>query len=166
MNKMAFQNLIMAVCFVTVVLMINSKATCRPLHMGIMKRQAETRVNATTILEQITIESLKLFRNVRHYIKYDMQAIIIITVCVAFSLQSKLPRTGRRTYQLIPVNDTELLSVLTEEPLELDQLRLLCDVMAMEESVRLLNGANHSIDIGTIISEEVGNLQPIKSITV
>ena len=59
---------------------------------------------------------------------------------------------------LIDVNDTELLSVLTEESLELDQVRLLCDVMAMEESVRLLNGANHSIDIGTIISEEVGNL--------
>ena len=61
---------------------------------------------------------------------------------------------------MIPVNDTELLSVLTEESLELDQLRLLCDVMAMEESVRRyqLNGANHSIDIGTIISEKVGKL--------
>ena len=78
-------------------------------------------------------------------------------------MQSKLPKTGR-TYQLIPVNDTKLLSVLTEESLELDQLRLLCDVLAMEESVRLLNGSNHSIDIGTIISEKVGKLQPIKSI--
>ena len=58
---MAVQNLrlLIAVCFVTVLL--SSKAISRPLHMDIMKRQAETGVNASTILEQITIGSNDLY---------------------------------------------------------------------------------------------------------
>ena len=61
---------------------------------------------------------------------------------------------------MIPVNDTELLSVLTEMPLELDQLGVLCDVMAMEESVKLLSDSE-AYHINTIISEKVRELQLI-----
>ena len=62
-------------------------------------------------------------------------------------------RQTNRTYELIPINDTELLTVLTEMPLELDQLRILCDLMAMDESVKLSNQMYHNIS--TIIREEV-----------
>lgn len=62
-------------------------------------------------------------------------------------------QTEQRTYHLTPANDTELLSILTEMPLEL--VSILCDVMAMEESVKLLvNQTNHH-NISAIISEEV-----------
>ena len=63
-------------------------------------------------------------------------------------------RNETRTYQLIPVNDTELLSVLNEMPLELDQLRILCDVVAMEESMKMINPAYH-YNSSAIISEQV-----------
>ena len=62
-------------------------------------------------------------------------------------------RQTNRTYELTPINDTELLTVLTEMPLELDQLRILCDLMAMDESVKLSNQTHHNIS--TIIMEEV-----------
>ena len=67
-------------------------------------------------------------------------------------LQSKR-KSLTRTYQLIPVNDTELLSVLSRMPLELDQLGILCDMMAMEESANVLNQTHHNIS--AIITEEV-----------
>ena len=67
-------------------------------------------------------------------------------------LQSKR-KSLTRTYQLIPVNDTELLSVLNRMPLELDQLGILCDMMAMEESANILNRTHHNIS--AIITEEV-----------
>ena len=54
----AVQNLLIAVCFVTVLL--SSKAISRPLHMGIMKRQAEAGVNANTVLEKIYKESINI----------------------------------------------------------------------------------------------------------
>ena len=59
-----------------------------------------------------------------------------------------------RTYQLISVNDTELLSVLNKMSLELDQLRILCDVVAMEESIKMINPAYH-YNSSAIISEQV-----------
>ena len=59
----------------------------------------------------------------------------------------------QRTYQLIPINDTELLSVLTAMPLELDQFGILCEVVAIDETVKLLNLTSHNIS--TTISEEV-----------
>ena len=66
----AVQNLRIAVCFVTVLL--SSKAISRPLHMGIMqKRQAETGVNASTILEQITIESNNIHIDVSQARNYN-----------------------------------------------------------------------------------------------
>ena len=58
-----------------------------------------------------------------------------------------------RTYQLIPVNDTKLLSVLSRMPLELDQLGILCDMMAMAESANILNRTHHNIS--AVIREEV-----------
>ena len=81
-----------------------------------------------------------------------MQAIIVY-------LQSERYGNESRRYQLIPVNDTELLSALTEMPLELDQLRVLCDLMAMEESVKLLSDSEAYHNINTIISEKVRELQ-------
>ena len=63
-RAMALQNLIIAVCFVTV--LFNSMANGRPLHMGTMKRQTETGEN--TILQQITNESYHIFTNVRQTI--------------------------------------------------------------------------------------------------
>ena len=52
-----------------------------------------------------------------------------------------------------PINDTGLSTVLTAMLLELDQLRILCDLMAMDESVKLSNQSYHNIS--TIIMEEV-----------
>ena len=56
----AVQNLLIAVCFVTVLL--SSKAISRPLHKG----QAETGVNANTVLEKIYKESINIYDNVSH----------------------------------------------------------------------------------------------------
>ena len=67
-------------------------------------------------------------------------------------LQSKRENLTR-TYQMIPVNDTELLSVARRMPLELDQFGILCDMVAMEESANILNQTHHNIS--AIIREEV-----------
>ena len=78
---------------------------------------------------------------------------ILLLLLLLLLLQSKHKLNLTRAYQLIPVNDTELLSVLSRMPLELDQLQILCDMMAMEESANILNRTHHNIS--AIIREEV-----------
>ena len=79
--------------------------------------------------------------------------ILLLLLLLLLLLQSKHKLNLTRAYQLIPVNDTKLLSVLSRMPLELDQLGILCDMMAMEESANILNRTHHNIS--AVIREEV-----------